>query len=120
MLKDRDGNGGTRDDRVNLKSSQFRGELGKSDRFLLGKPPLDLDALALDVAKIFKPLAKRVAGRCLGVGSEVADSWDFLRLSCRDRAECEGEKETDNRCPYYVSMRGSIFGWRGGRKITAE
>jgi hypothetical protein len=59
VLKNRDGNGGTRDDRVNLKSSQFRGELGKLVRLLIGKPPLDLDALALDVAKIFKPLPKR-------------------------------------------------------------
>ena len=78
MLENRDGSGVARDDRVNLESSQFRRKLRKSVRLVLGKALLDLDALALRLAKISEPLHERRAGRCPGVGSEVANPWNFL------------------------------------------
>jgi hypothetical protein len=79
-LENRHGTRVATDDRVNLESSQVCRKFRKSIRLVLGKTPLDKDALALDVAKIFKPLPKRLAGRCPGVSSEITDPRHFLRL----------------------------------------
>ena len=82
MVQNRNGTGVARDDRVNLESSQFRRKLRKSVGRVLCKAPLDLDALALDIAKISEPLQERRAGSCTGVGTEVANPWNFLLWLC--------------------------------------